>query len=331
MLPVEDVVRTRRPFPFVTVAIIVLNVLVFAYELSLGSAELDRFVRTWGLVPYDLTQPGGAMTAQPALTLATLVTSMFIHGSFLHIFGNMLFLWVFGDNVEGALGHGTYLLFYLLSGLAAGLSQVAVTPQSQVPGIGASGAIAGVLAAYLLLFPHAQVRTLLLLGPFVALGWVAAMVLIGFWFVLQLVQGLISLGLVAESTGGIAFFAHVGGFLTGLALTLAIRRERHQPLADLHPLHGFLWNPTFRNWVIVAVWLLIVTGVAELLSSASPAAGGAIRSAALVGAAALAIFDAIRRALGLPSFLGSGRGWARLLALVQLGLGLALLLAVLSL
>ena len=330
MLPVEDIVEQRRPFPFVTLAIVALNVLVFLYELSLSPEALTAFVETWGLVPADLTRPGD--TGPAALAILTLLTSMFIHGGFLHILGNMIFLWVFGDNVEGALGHGTYLLFYLLVGIIAGLSQVAVAPFSEIPAIGASGAIAGVLAAYLLLFPHARVRTLLFLGPFITLGWVAAIVLIGFWFILQLAQGLISLGMVTAETGGIAYFAHIGGFLAGLALTLAIRRERHQPLtADLNPLHGFLWNPTFRNWVIAVVALLTLLGVAALVGATAPAVGGFLRTAALMAAAGFAVLDALRRLFGLPSFLGSGSGIARLLALLQLIVAVSLLLALLGL
>jgi membrane associated rhomboid family serine protease len=186
------------------VAIVVLNVLVFVYELSLGRL-IEPWMQTWGVIPTELLRGRGAVT---------LITSMFIHGGFLHIGSNMLFLWVFGDNVEDALGHGGFLVFYLAAGIIAGLTHTFVNAASEVPSVGASGAIAGVLGAYLLLFPDAKVRTLLFLGPFFTLARIPAVLMIGFWFVTQLITGLVALE-VETASGGVAVWAHIGGFLAG--------------------------------------------------------------------------------------------------------------------
>jgi membrane associated rhomboid family serine protease len=148
---------------------------------------------------------------------------MFIHGGFLHIGSNMLYLWVFGDNVEDRFGHLGFLVFYLLSGVLAGITHVVVNAASDIPSVGASGAVAGVLGAYLLMFPQAQVRTLLLLGPFILFPRISAVILIGFWFATQLLSGLASLEMTSEQTSGVAFWAHIGGFVAGFALALAFR------------------------------------------------------------------------------------------------------------
>lgn len=332
MLPFEDVVRQRPRFPVITLAIVLVNVLVFAYELSLPRDALAGFILTWGVVPSRLTGVGDEASFLGASAIAaTLVTSAFVHAGPLHLFVNVLFLWVFGDNVESSLGRRTYLGFYVLCGAFAAFAQVAVDPQSETPGIGASGAVAGVLAAYLVLFPHARIRTLLFVGPFVTLGWVAAVVLIGSWFVLQVAEALLSLGAAVEEPGGVAFFAHVGGFLAGLALVLAIRRERHQPLVGANPLHGFLWTDTVRNWAIAAVVFLLALGLASVIGVTAPAGGAAMRSGAMAAAAGFAIFDGLRRLAGASSFLGPGRGLPRLLAIAQLVVAAILLLAALSL
>ena len=153
---------------------------------------------------------------------------MFLHGGFLHIGSNMLFLWIFGDNVEDRLGHGRYLLFYLVCGLGASAAHIYFNWGSRIPSVGASGAIAGVLAGYLLLFPSASIRTLLFLGPFITMTRVPAIIMIGFWFVTQLLAGVASLGQV-EQTSGVAFWAHVGGFVVGLPLVLLLRGPQRQP------------------------------------------------------------------------------------------------------
>jgi membrane associated rhomboid family serine protease len=216
MLPLRDI-NPRRRLPIMTISIIALNVIVFAYEFMLSETGLESLIYNWGLIPYQLT------SLQPAAFMR-IITSMFLHGGVMHLLGNMLYLWIFGDNIESAMGSLAFLVFYLLCGIGAGLGQVLAGPNSSVPMVGASGAISGVLGAYLVLYPRAQVETLLLLGIFVRLVRLPAMVVLGFWIVLQLFSGVMSLG--AASTGGVAFFAHVGGFLAGVVLVFLFRRRR---------------------------------------------------------------------------------------------------------
>ncbi len=217
MIPIQDSPgRPRRSFPAVTIILIAANFLVFFYELSLGP-RLPRFVQAYGLIPADITS-GIQPPTSPILVYLTLITSMFIHGGWLHIGGNMLFLWIFGDNVEDSLGHLGYLGFYLVCGVVASLAQILVDPISTIPNIGASGAIAGVLAGYLLLFPNAVVRTLLFIGPFITFTRLSAILMIGVWILFQLVSGLVELTANTGNATGVAFWAHVGGFLTGLVV-----------------------------------------------------------------------------------------------------------------
>ena len=223
MFPLKDD-NPSESAPVVTVALIVLNALFFVYQISLEAGGADgaragqAFIEEFGLVPCRLT---GACRVGPELPspILTIFTSMFMHGGLFHIGGNMLYLWIFGNNVEDTLGHGRYLLFYLLSGVAAALAQTAVGPSSMVPMVGASGAVSGVLGAYLLLFPHAHVTTLIILGFFFRLVHIPAMVVLGFWIVLQVLNGLGSFG----SSGGVAFFAHIGGFLVGMGLLYVLK------------------------------------------------------------------------------------------------------------
>ena len=223
MFPLKDD-NPSNSAPVVTVALIVLNALFFVYQISLEAGGADgaragqAFIDEFGLVPCRLT---GACRVGPELPspILTIFTSMFMHGGLFHIGGNMLYLWIFGNNVEDTLGHGRYLLFYLLSGVAAALAQTAVGPSSVVPMVGASGAVSGVLGAYLLLFPHAHVTTLIILGFFFRLVQVPAMVVLGFWIVLQVLNGLGSFG----SSAGVAFFAHIGGFLSGMGLLYVLK------------------------------------------------------------------------------------------------------------
>jgi membrane associated rhomboid family serine protease len=217
MIPLRDL-NPRRRFPLVTIGLIALNVVVFIYEFFLpGEEALNLFTSNWGLVPAQLLQ------LQPRAILSVF-TSMFLHSGFVHLAGNMLYLWIFGDNVESAMGSFRFTIFYLLCGIGAALGQVVVDPSSIVPMIGASGAISGVLGAYLLLYPRVQVETLIFIGFFVRLIKIPALVVLGSWILLQLLSGIMSLG--AEATGGVAFFAHIGGFLTGLALVGLFKRRR---------------------------------------------------------------------------------------------------------
>ena len=215
MIPLRDVIPSRTT-PVVTTALIAINVLVFLYQWSLGPDDGTRFIFTWGLVP-------------AYFSWVTVLTSMFLHGGFLHVGGNMLYLWIFGDNVEDRLGHGRFVAFYLLCGVAAALAQMFVSPSSQVPLVGASGAIAGVMGAYYVMYPHSRIVTLI---PFFFLQVVEvpAIFFLGIWFLMQFLNGVGSIAQVEAGTGGVAFWAHVAGFVTGVAGALVLRRpERQRP------------------------------------------------------------------------------------------------------
>jgi membrane associated rhomboid family serine protease len=221
MFPLSDD-NPRNSTPVVTLALIVACALVFLWEVSLSSKAEELATYSLGLVParlfHEARLPAGAFDLPAWLTI---FTSMFIHGGWLHLGGNMLYLWIFGDNVEDAMGHGRFLVFYLLCGTAAALTQTWIDPHSTVPMVGASGAIAGVLGAYILLFPRATVRTLVFLGFFVTIVHVPALIVLGIWFVLQLS----SAAMAAPDQPGVAFWAHVGGFTCGLVLTPFLRRR----------------------------------------------------------------------------------------------------------
>ena len=231
MLPLKDDIPSRT-MPVVTVLLIVLNTLVFVYQMSLelggaptaaargavGAAE--AFVYEFGATPCRLT---GSCPADFPHPMVTVLTSMFLHGGILHVAGNMLYLWVFGDNVEDTLGHSRFLAFYLLSGFAAALAQTMVAPTSGVPMIGASGAVSGVLGAYLLLFPYARILTLIMFGFFWRTVYLPATVVLGFWIVVQALNGILTFG--KGEPGGVAFFAHVGGFVAGMVLVKLFRQE----------------------------------------------------------------------------------------------------------
>jgi rhomboid family protein len=207
MLPLGDDDSARRTFPLVTYALIVLNVLFFFVELSGG----DAFIARWAFVP-------SRFLANPGADFLTIFTSMFMHAGWVHLGGNMLYLWIFGDNVEDRFGHLKYLIFYLLCGIAATFAQMAFSMGSDLPNLGASGAIAGVLGSYIFMFPQEQVRVLI--GRTVTP--VSALIVIGAWIVLQLFSGVASIA-SATDTGGVAYMAHVGGFLAGLVLTFLFR------------------------------------------------------------------------------------------------------------
>ncbi len=224
MIPIGDDVPGER-FPFLTYLLIGLNVLVFLFEASLLPEELEALIFTWGVIPRDLAAWGN----DPGVLL-TLFTSLFLHGGWFHLVGNMLYLWIFGNNVEDRMGHLGFLLFYLLCGIAASLTEVFLKPGSPVPTIGASGAIAGVLGAYFLLYPRAKV--ILLVPVFLFFFFtvqVPAVLVLGFWFVLQLFSGVAQLGVYTES-GGVAYWAHAGGFVAGMVLMPLFRCRRRFPL-----------------------------------------------------------------------------------------------------
>ena len=222
MIPVGDSTRGRS-MPYVNVAIIGACVGVFIFELTLSTIDINRFFVDWGVIPKQLIDwldsPSGA--EEPA----TVFSSMFVHGGWLHLIGNMLYLWVFGDNVEDAMGHLPYLLFYALAGVGAAALQVFVDQDSLIPMVGASGAISGVLAAYLVLYPRATVAVVIPLLWFFGAFPVPAAFLIIFWFLMQLLNGVASLGTATGVTEGVAVWAHVGGFVTGFVLVFAFRRR----------------------------------------------------------------------------------------------------------
>jgi membrane associated rhomboid family serine protease len=228
MIPIGDS-PMRRTFPWVTVLIVVANIAVFAYELSLGPRRLSTFVQSVGTIPIEILSGRDLAPAAPGPVYVTLITAMFVHGGFLHIASNMLYLWVFGDNVEDVFGHFWFTCFYAVAGIIAGLTHVFVNADSIVPSVGASGAVAGVLGAYMVLFPRADVRTLLFLGPFITITRISAVLMIGFWFVTQLVSGLLSLDTSADQGGGVAFWAHIGGFVVGLVVAALFRPRRRTP------------------------------------------------------------------------------------------------------
>jgi len=230
MFPLKDDIPSRST-PFVTCGLVALNILIFLYQASLqgeaspaGVQAARDFIFEFGLVPCRLTRecaPGGGLLP-PALTV---VTSMFLHGGILHVGGNMLYLWIFGNNVEDTLGHARFLVFYLVSGMAAAAAQVALSAGSSVPMIGASGAVAGVLGAYLLLFPRANILTVVIVGFFIRIVRIRAVFVLGFWFLVQFLSGLATWAVPrGEAAGGeTAWFAHLGGFLAGMVLLLVLR------------------------------------------------------------------------------------------------------------
>jgi membrane associated rhomboid family serine protease len=211
MIPLRDVIPSRTT-PYITITIITLNAIAWLFEISLPERALNQLLTVYGVVPAHFSAP-------------TLITSMFLHGSWSHVIGNMWYLWIFGDNVEDNLGHGRFVIFYLLCGMAAAIGQIAMDPASTLPTIGASGAIAGVMGGYFVLYPHSRVLTLI---PwiFIQIVELPATVLLGFWFLMQL----FSAGAIAVTAsthgGGVAFAAHVAGFVVGVAGVFAFRKRR---------------------------------------------------------------------------------------------------------
>jgi membrane associated rhomboid family serine protease len=224
VIPLRDRNPTRHT-PVVTFALIAACFAVFAVELSIsfrgGDAALERFFGEWGAVPAGITSAidRGDYLSQPMLGM---IGSLFLHGSWVHIIGNMLFLWIFGNNVEDRLGRLPFLAFYLVGGIAAALTQVWIDPTSSVPLVGASGAIAAVLGTYFVLWPGARILSLVFLGFFYQLLEIPAIIVLGYWFALQLVSGAASLGATTAETG-VAFFAHIGGFAAGMAIGVVAR------------------------------------------------------------------------------------------------------------
>ncbi|HET9458066.1 MAG TPA: rhomboid family intramembrane serine protease [Candidatus Limnocylindrales bacterium] len=228
MIPLRDANPIRRT-PIVTIGLIVACVVAFAYSLGAetngGPSGIERLFFEFGLIPAQLLAEWDAGLAPGEETL-TVFSSMFLHANLLHLGGNMLYLWIFGNNIEDRFGRPAFVVFYLLGGVAAAAAQVAIEPGSEVPMIGASGAVSAVLGAYLVLFPRARILSLVFLGFFYQLIEVPALVVLGLWFLLQLIDGIGSLGLAGAEGGGVAFFAHIGGFIAGVVLAIAFRGLR---------------------------------------------------------------------------------------------------------
>ncbi len=220
MIPLKDNVPTRT-FPIITIAIVLVNIFIFAWSFTLSPDLEQGLVHKFALIPNDLMIALSSKIELLPYNVMTLFTSMFLHGGFLHIGGNMLYLWIFGNNVEDAAGHMRFILFYLLSGIAAGLVQYSFDPSSPVPMIGASGAVSGVLGAYLILFPRAKVKTLVFVFLFITTIDVPAMLLLTVWFFVQIA--------FSHGAGGVAWFAHIGGFIFGMLAIKIFARGRPRP------------------------------------------------------------------------------------------------------
>ena len=258
MIPIGDPDIRRNTFPIVNVALITINVLVFLYMLQLSDVDQFIFTLRHGLIPTEFTggepltlELVGVLTASgprsividvasPFGNLVTLLTSMFLHGGFVHIISNMLFLWVFGDNIEDRLGHLKSLLFYLGVGLAATFAQITIDSDSQIPIVGASGAIAGILGAYLLAYPFSRINILIIFILIVPTR-IPALYVLGIWFIIQLFNGWGTLEPVTASTAGVAYFAHIGGFAVGLMGMMVYKLYPREPLIPTKP-PGFSWH-----------------------------------------------------------------------------------------
>jgi membrane associated rhomboid family serine protease len=231
MLPLHDLNPSRRA-PVVNIALIVANLLMFIYELSLGE-RLEGYLMSAAFVPGRLFDGGAITPGEWGPGLSSALVSMFLHGGWGHLLGNMLFLWIFGDNIEDRLGHGKYLIFYLASGYAATFAHAFSSPQSMIPAIGASGAISGVLGAYLFLYPRARIVTVVWFFIFIRFLEIPALVYLPLWFVLQAFSGLASMGAqTVEDAGGVAWFAHIGGFVAGPLLLLLLGGFRRPASAE---------------------------------------------------------------------------------------------------
>ncbi|MCU0645102.1 MAG: rhomboid family intramembrane serine protease [bacterium] len=228
MIPLRDA-NPSRTTPVVTYILILINALVFLYQLKLGK-NLDGFFHVYAIIPAKYFYLGAEDGASFMGRFFPFFTSQFLHGGFFHIIGNMWFLWIFGDNIEDHLGHFKFIFFYLLCGVAAGLTHVYTNPSSQIPTVGASGAIAGVMGAYILLYPRARVKTLIPIFYFIQIVELPAFLFLGIWFVIQFISGAISHAADGAS-GGVAWWAHVGGFVMGIVLILILPKRKEVTLS----------------------------------------------------------------------------------------------------
>lgn len=232
MIPLLSEIK-RHSFPLINILLILANIAVFIYQLSLPPRAGELLVQQFGLVPLRAERALAHPGPQLGPAFLPLVTSMFLHGGFLHILGNMLFLWVFGGNVEDRLGHLKYLGFYFICGIGAGMAQLLVSWGSRLPSIGASGAISGVMGAYIVLYPGGRILMLIPLLFFFFTVRIPALIVLGYWFVIQFLSGLSTIGQINQ--GGVAWWAHIGGFILGMFLVWGLRQQKRQ--------YGF-WSPT---------------------------------------------------------------------------------------
>jgi membrane associated rhomboid family serine protease len=216
MIPIKDNIPTRT-FPIITAGLIFVNIVLFLwFKFSLTGAELENLYRSFGLIPREFLLSAEARVDLLPYNVLTLFTSMFLHGGFLHVGGNMLYLWIFGNNVEDAMGHGRFVVFYFLAGVSAAAVQILYDPSSNVPMVGASGAVSGVLGAYLILFPYAKIVTVLIIIVFIKIVELPAILILSIWFFMQLLY---------SGAGGVAWYAHIGGFIFGLLTIRLFRRK----------------------------------------------------------------------------------------------------------
>jgi len=215
MFPIWDDTPTKK-FPLTTVILIALNSMIFLYQVSLGE-RFNEFIYSMGLLPFEITHHIDILPTGPSPIYLTIFSSMFMHGSVVHLLGNMLFLWIFGNNVEDYLGRKKFLFFYLICGISAAFTQILFNSDSTVPMVGASGAIAGVLGAYMVLYPRAKITTVIIIIFFIRLIKLPAIVVLGFWIIYQFLYGISSLA-ATTGEGGVAWFAHIGGFICGVIL-----------------------------------------------------------------------------------------------------------------
>jgi len=224
MIPLKDTIRSEK-YPIVTILLIAANIAVFFYEISLGR-YLPQFVKFAGVIPARFLEPELYLSQGAIGRFFPIFTSLFLHGGWVHLLGNMLYLWVFADNIEGRLGHFKFPIFYLLCGLGASLAHIFANPTSTVPSIGASGAIAGILGAYFILYPKSRVITLVPVFFFFQIIELPAFIFLGVWFLMQFFSGVLTLGMGTAQTGGIAWWAHIGGFLTGIFFILLLKGKK---------------------------------------------------------------------------------------------------------
>ncbi len=233
MIPIKDDIPSRT-YPIINTTLIVVNVIAFFFELSLGD-KLELFLRTYGVIPIKYFYSGIRLDDGSILffsleeKIIPLFTSMFLHGGWLHLISNMLYLWIFGDNVEDRMGHGRYIFFYILCGLAAAGTHIITNPDSEIPTIGASGAIAGILGAYMILYPNARVVVVIPILFFWDVMKLPALFVLSFWFVTQLFQGTLALAVETTATGGVAWWAHIGGFVFGMIAVNIFKSKSRKP------------------------------------------------------------------------------------------------------